>query len=91
MKWIILLWTSFVSVLIAIYAYAWRDMLKTKRVVRPYIDDIPFRLNRIVRATDLKRTSRVRADGRRARAAQLQDEITRLTALGPLPFLSGST
>ena len=37
------------------------------------------------------------ADGRRqrtqcpARAGQLQDEITRLTALGPLPFLSGST
>jgi len=27
MKWIILLWTSFVSVLIAIYADAWRDML----------------------------------------------------------------
>jgi hypothetical protein len=46
MKWIILLWTSFVSVLIAIYAYAWRDMLTTKRVVRPYIDDIPFRPNR---------------------------------------------
>lgn len=46
MKWIILLWTSFVSVLIAIYVYAWRDMLKTKRVVRPYIDDIPFRPNR---------------------------------------------
>ena len=23
-----------------------RDMLKTKRVVRPYIDDIPFRPNR---------------------------------------------
>jgi hypothetical protein len=46
MKWIILLWTSFVSVLIAIYAHARRDMLKTKRVVRPYIDDIPFRPNR---------------------------------------------
>jgi hypothetical protein len=31
------------KVLIAFYAYAWRDMLKTERVVRPYIDDIPFR------------------------------------------------
>lgn len=46
MKWTLLLWTSFVSVLIAIYAYAWCDMFKTKRVVRPYIDDIPFRPNR---------------------------------------------
>ena len=46
MKWIMLLWTSFVSVLIAISAYAWRNMLKTERVVRPYIDDIPFRPNR---------------------------------------------
>lgn len=46
MKWIMLLWTSFVSVLIAISAYAWRDMLKTERVVRPCIDDIPFRPNR---------------------------------------------
>ena len=46
MKWIILLWTSFVSVLIAIYADAWRDMLKTKPDMRPHIDDIPFRPNR---------------------------------------------
>ena len=46
MKWIMLLWTSFVSVLIAISAYAWRDMFKTERVVRPYIDDVPFRPNR---------------------------------------------
>ena len=46
MKWIMLLWTSFASVLITIYANAWRDMLKTERVVRPYIDDILFRPNR---------------------------------------------
>ena len=46
MKWIMLLWTFFVSVLIAFYAYAWRDLLKAERVVRPYIDDIPFRPNR---------------------------------------------
>jgi len=46
LKWIMLLWTSIVSFLIAISAYAWRDMLKTERVVRPYIDDIPFRPNR---------------------------------------------
>ena len=46
MKWIMLLWTSFVSFLIAIYAYAWRDMLKAKGVVRPYIDDIAFQPNR---------------------------------------------
>jgi hypothetical protein len=39
-------WTSFVSVLIAISAYEWRDMLKTEQVVRPHIDDIPFRPNR---------------------------------------------
>jgi hypothetical protein len=38
MKWIMLLWTSFVSVLIAISAYAWRDMLKTERATRVVAD-----------------------------------------------------
>jgi len=46
MKWIMLLWTSFASVLFAISVHAWRDLFKTERVVRPYIDDIPFRPNR---------------------------------------------
>jgi hypothetical protein len=46
MKWIMLTFTSFVSVLAAVSAYAWRDMLKTERVVRPYIDDIPFQPDR---------------------------------------------
>jgi hypothetical protein len=46
MKWIVLLWTSFISVLVIISVYAWRDMLKTERVVRPYLDDIPFRPDR---------------------------------------------
>ena len=46
MKWIILLWTSFAFVLFALSVYAWRDLLKTERTVRPYIDDIPFRPDR---------------------------------------------
>jgi hypothetical protein len=46
MRWILLLWTSFVSVLFVISVYAWRDLFKTERVVRPYIDDIPFRPDR---------------------------------------------
>jgi hypothetical protein len=58
MKWIMLLWTSFVSFLIAIYAYAWRDMLKTKRVVDRTSTTFRFGLIAIVRATDLKRTNR---------------------------------
>ena len=46
MMWIILLWTSFAFVLFALSVYAWRDLLKTERTVRPYIDDIPFRPDR---------------------------------------------
>jgi len=46
MSWIMLLWTSSVSVLFAISVYVWRDLFKTKQVMRPYIDDIPFRPNR---------------------------------------------
>jgi hypothetical protein len=45
MKWIMAFWTSIVSVLMVISALAWREMLKTERAVRPYIDDIPFRPN----------------------------------------------
>jgi hypothetical protein len=46
MRWIILLWTSSVSVSFAISVYVWRDLFKTERVMRPYIDDIPFRPSR---------------------------------------------
>jgi hypothetical protein len=46
MRWIILFWTSSVSVLFAISIYVWRDLFKTERVVRPYLDDIPFQPNR---------------------------------------------
>jgi hypothetical protein len=46
MMWIILSWTSFASVLFALSVYAWRNLFKTERIVRPYIDDIPFRPNR---------------------------------------------
>ena len=41
-----LFWMSVVVLLIAIFAYAWRGMLKTEHVVRSHIDDIPFRPNR---------------------------------------------
>jgi len=46
MMWIMLSWTSFASVLAAFSVYAWRNLFKTERIVRPYIDDIPFRPNR---------------------------------------------
>ena len=46
MMWIMLSWTCFASVLFALSVYAWRDLFKTERIVRPYIDDIPFRPNR---------------------------------------------
>jgi hypothetical protein len=46
MMWIMLSFTSFVSVLFAFSVYAWRDLFKTERVVRPYIDDIPFQPSR---------------------------------------------
>ncbi len=46
MRWVMLLFTSFASVLLAFSVYAWRDLFKTERVVRPHIDDIPFRPNR---------------------------------------------
>jgi hypothetical protein len=45
MNWIMLLWPSVASVLILLSAYAWLDMLKTEKAVRPHIDDIPFRPN----------------------------------------------
>lgn len=41
-----LLWLSVVVVLIAMSAYASRDMLNHGRVVRSHLDDIPFRPNR---------------------------------------------
>ncbi|PSO15399.1 hypothetical protein C7G41_36745 [Bradyrhizobium sp. MOS002] len=46
MIWIILSWAFFAFVLFALSVYAWRNLFKTERVVRPYIDDIPFRPNR---------------------------------------------
>jgi hypothetical protein len=46
MMWIMLSWTTFASVLFAFSVYAWRNLFKTERNVRPYIDDIPFRPNR---------------------------------------------
>jgi hypothetical protein len=52
-RWIMLLFTSFVSVLFAFSVYAWRDLFKTERVVRPYIDDIPFQPIAIVTTTDI--------------------------------------
>ena len=45
MMWVILSWTCFASVLFALSVYAWRNLLKTEQIVRPYIDDIPFRPN----------------------------------------------
>ena len=46
MMWIMLSWTLFALVLFALSVHAWRNLLKTERIVRPYIDDIPFRPNR---------------------------------------------
>ena len=46
MMWIMLSWASCASVLFALSVYAWRNLFKTERIVRPYIDDIPFRPNR---------------------------------------------
>ena len=46
MIWIILSWAFFAFVLFALSVCAWRNLFKTERVVRPYIDDIPFRPNR---------------------------------------------
>ena len=43
---IMLSWTFFAFALFALSVHAWRDLLKTERTVRPYIDDIPFRPNR---------------------------------------------
>lgn len=43
MNWIMLLWPSIVTVLVVLSAYAWRDTLKTERLARPNIDDIPVR------------------------------------------------
>jgi hypothetical protein len=46
MMWIMLAWTCFAFFLFALSVYAWRNLFKTERIVRPYIDDIPFRPNR---------------------------------------------
>lgn len=46
MMWIMLSWTFFAFVLFALSVHAWRNLFKTERTVRPYIDDIPFRPTR---------------------------------------------
>ena len=52
LNWIMLLWAPAAVVLIAMSAYAWRDMLKPGHVVRSHIDDIPFRPNRYRHSDD---------------------------------------
>jgi hypothetical protein len=45
MNWIMLSWASIAFVVIVISVHARRDALRSQGIVRPHIDDIPFRPN----------------------------------------------